>query len=83
MTTNRTSKPAALWHGHIPEIFGYGLEVVARSKGDAMTALRKAYAEWKIARPDDSTDFKTSFNRFGGYVERIELGKVYNDGLRS
>jgi hypothetical protein len=81
--TAHNRKPATLWHGQIPEIFGYGIEVVATSKAGVMTALRNAYAEWKVARPDPSTDFKTSFARFGGYIQRVEIGKAYHDGFRS
>ena len=83
MTTKQTAKPTQVWVGIIPDIFGYGLNVVGKTKGDAMTALRRAYADWKKAQPDASTDFETSFDRFGGSVTRIELGKAYHDGFRS
>jgi hypothetical protein len=82
MTTKRTNKPAHIWVGIIPGIFGYGISVAAKTKAGAMTALREAYADWKIARPDSSTNFETSFENWGGYVQRINLGESYQDGFR-
>lgn len=83
MTTKRTNKPARIWVGIIPEIFGYGINAIGRTEAEAMDALRSAYADWKVARPDSSTDFDSSYERFGGSVTRVEIGKAYHDGFRS
>lgn len=81
MTTKRKTKPATIWVGIIPSIFGYGISVAETTEAKAMTALRKAYAEWKEARPDSSTDFETSFRYWGGYVTEVELGEDYFEGF--
>lgn len=69
--------------GVIPEIFGYGINVAASTKEGAMDALRKAYDEWKVARPDPSTNFDKSFAYYDGHVIKVELGKGYHDGFNS
>ena len=33
-------------------------------------------------RPNPETNFNKSFEEFGGYVEKIEIGKGYYEGLR-
>jgi hypothetical protein len=83
MNTKRTSKKATLWHGRIPGIFGYGIEVLARTQSEAYDALRKSYNDWKEAQPDSSTTFETSFKYWGGFVQPVELGKAYHEGFRS
>lgn len=77
------AKTKTLWVGIIPEIFGYGINVVAETREGAMTALREAYDEWKVARPDPTTNFDKSFDYWGGYVTEVELGKGYYDGFSS
>lgn len=83
MTTKRTNKPAHIWVGIIPGIFGYGINVAETSKAKAMAALRKAYDEYKEAAPNPNTDFDTSFEYWGGSVYAIELGKSYHDNFSS
>jgi hypothetical protein len=79
----KRSKPATIWLGIIPGIFGYGISVAETSKAKAMTALRKAYDEYKEANPNPNTDFETSFEYWGGSVSKIELGRSYFDGFKS
>lgn len=76
-------KTTHVWVGCIPDIFGYGIQVVALTRSDALAALREAYNDWKTARPDPSTNFDSSFAFYCGYVDKIELGKAYHDGFRS
>jgi hypothetical protein len=73
----------SVYVGVIPDIFGYGINVVSDSRKGAMDALRNAYDEWKAARPDRTTNFKSSFEYWGGYVVEVELGKGYYDGFNS
>jgi hypothetical protein len=51
MTTKRKTKPATIWVGIIPSIFGYGISVAETTEAKAMTALRKAYAEGRKPAP--------------------------------
>jgi hypothetical protein len=69
--------------GNIPDIFGYGMQVVALTEEDAMNALRNAYAEAKLIRSGSLTDFETSFEYFGGSVTRVIIGKGYPYGFSS
>jgi hypothetical protein len=81
MTTKRKTKPATIWVGIIPNIFGYGISVADTTEAKVMTALRKSYDDWKNANPDPSTDFETSFQYWGGYVTEVELGADYFEGF--
>lgn len=77
-------KKKELWIGQIPDIFGYGMSVVSESKAGAMKALRLKYAEWKRnlgPMADPTTNFKKSFEYFGGYVGKVDLDRVYHDGF--
>jgi len=71
-----------LWYGEIPEIFGYGISCLGNSEKEVMETMKRSYRIWKDGRPDESTNFKTSFEYFGGYVYEVEIGKAYNGGLR-
>ncbi len=71
-----------IWFGNIPEVFGYGISCLGNSKKEVMDTMKKEYAEWKKQRPDPETNFNKSFEYFGGYVEEIEIGKGYYEGLR-
>jgi hypothetical protein len=75
--------PTHVWVGVIPDIFGYGINVVAHTRSDAEAALRKAYADWKVARPDSSTSFDTSFAYYAGYIIKVKVGDCYHDGFGS
>ena len=74
--------------GVIPDIFGYGMTVAETSQAKAEAALRAKYAEWKADRKkhikgydETETNFDKSFEDFGGYYKRVELGKVYYDNF--
>ena len=83
MKTNPNPESVYIYFGNIPDIFGYGMQVVALTEEDAMNALRKAYTERKAVHPDPSTDFETSFEYFGGSVTRVIIGKGYTYGFCS
>lgn len=77
------SNKRTIWVGVIPEIFGYGINVVEESEEACKKALKRAYQEWKKHRPDPRTNFKTSFDNFGGFIKEVELGKKYYDNFHS
>jgi hypothetical protein len=77
------AKKKTIFIGVIPGIFGYGISVAGESKEDCMKALKKCYAEWKKGYPNEDTNFKGSFEDWGGRVEEIELGKGYFDDFGS
>jgi len=68
-----------IWYGEIPGIFGCGLYVISESRAGAMKGLREGYRRWKEVQPDPDTNFKTSFDWWGGFVSRVELDRSYND----
>ena len=74
-------KKQLIYIGRLPDVFGYGICVVSKSKAGAMRALRKGYNDWKAARPNSATTFESSFEYYGGYVEAVEIGKPYADGF--
>jgi len=71
-----------IWFGEIPDIFGYGISALGNSKKEVMDTLRSGYNAWKKNCPDEETNFKDSFERYGGYVRLVRLGKAYSDSLR-
>lgn len=81
--STKSTKPTNVWVGVIPDIFGYGITTIAYTKADAMKALRQSYAVWKKARPDSTTNFKTSYERFGGTIYQVEIGKAYHEHFNS
>jgi CO dehydrogenase/acetyl-CoA synthase delta subunit len=72
-----------IYIGVIPDIFGYGISVASDTEAGAMKALRKAYADWKKARPNPETNFDKSFDAYAGRVIEVELGKAYYDNFNS
>lgn len=76
-------KAKTIWMGIIPGIFGYGISVASETEAGVMKALRKAYAGWKVARPNKETNFKSSFEEWGGHVFEVELNKSYFDSFNS
>ena len=79
----KSTKAANVWVGVIPDIFGYGITTIAYTKADAMKTLRQSYANWKKARPDSTTNFKMSYERFGGTIYQVEIGKAYHAHFNS
>jgi ribosomal protein S5 len=75
------AKKRTVWVGVIPGIFGYGISVAEESEEACMKALNRAYREWKKGYPDPTTNFKTSFEYWGGRVTEVELGKNYFDNF--
>lgn len=78
-----------VWVGIIPEINGgYGVNVIAKSKEEAMSLLRREYN--KIQRGlyrmqfayKHLETFDKAMEYFGGEVKEIELGKAYYDGFK-
>lgn len=80
-TTKKNTSKKMLWYGEIPGIFGCGIHVVSDSKEGAMKGLREGYKRWKKIQPDPTTNFKTSFEHWGGHVSMVELDKPYSDYL--
>ena len=68
-----------VWIGMIPGIFGYGLSAVGDTKKECMDALKKGYDEFKKGYPDPTTNFKKSYEYWGGYCKKVEMGKAYYD----
>jgi hypothetical protein len=73
--------PKHVYVGTIPDVFGYGINVVALTRFSAETALRKAYAKWKKAYPDSSTDFDFSYQYYGGSIKRVAINKTYHNNF--
>jgi predicted RNase H-like HicB family nuclease len=82
MQNNTKTERSKIWFGEIPDIFGYGISALGNSKKEVMDTLRKGYDEWKKSCPDEETNFRDSFENYGGYVRLVEIGKAYSDSLR-
>ena len=71
------------WCANIPEIFGYGLWIYETSEEEALSKLKKAFYKW---RKDFGLygwyTFDEAMSYFCGSVEKIDYGRIYNDGLR-
>jgi hypothetical protein len=86
-TTNKTVTGARkavrneLWVGIIPDIFGYGFSVAGQTAGECKKAMQQEYKRWKKMYPDTETNFESSFENFGGRIQRISLGKVYYENF--
>jgi len=77
-----TVRKKYIWKASIPEIYGYGLLVMDQTEELAMKALKKEYYAWRNARPHSSQmTFKRALEYWCGGSEKIELGKIYNDGF--
>jgi len=74
-----------VWVGIIPEINGgYGVNVIAKSKEEAMALLREEYNNLQriSCYPIESKTFENAMEYFGGEVKEIALNKVYYDGFK-
>ena len=61
-----------VFFGRIPGIFGYDISAVGTSEKDVMSKLKKTYDEFKEGRPDKNTNFKKSFEYYGGNITKFE-----------
>lgn len=61
----------------IPEIFGCGIMVFDPTEKGARKKLKKAFYKCNPERT-----FKDSMEWWGGYVEEIDINKVYDDSFR-
>lgn len=74
-----------VWVGIIPEINGgYGVNVIAKSKEEAMSLLREEYNNLQriSCYPIEVKTFDKAMEYFGGEVKEIALNKVYYDGFK-
>jgi hypothetical protein len=62
--------------GIMPDIGGYGINVVSLTEEGAMKALKSEYYSWKKSLNSDRT-FKDALEWFGGGVDKITLDKGY------
>lgn len=75
------------WCAHIGEIFGYGLWIFETSEKAARSKLKLAFYEWRdgyeVQKGQyDWYTFDEAMDYFSGSVEKIDYGRIYNDGLR-
>lgn len=86
------TKKRTIWLGIIPDIFGYGINVLEDSEEACEKALKRAYREWSKGTCDDYGDmrddngkkmtrFEKAMENWGGRIEEVELGKVYFDNF--
>jgi len=76
-------KNKKIYYGEIPDIFGDGISALGNSRKEVIETLRKCYDRLKMDCPDEEGSFNRSFEYYGGWVDNIEIGKGYNQGLRS
>lgn len=83
-----------IWIGIIPGIFGYGISVAEDSEEKCMKALERGYQAWLDGSESDDyeeqfhedgtemTRFEKALEHWGGSVDEVALGKIYNDDFR-
>lgn len=74
--------PVRIYLAQMPDCFGYGLCVMDTTESGAERALQRAYRGMKRDFGTTTMSYKEALEYFGGGVEEIELGKVYNDGFK-
>jgi hypothetical protein len=62
--------------GIMPDIGGYGINVVSLTEEGAMKALKSEYYSWRKSLGSTMT-FKDACEYFGGGVDKITLDKGY------
>lgn len=81
------ARPATVFVGCLPEVFGYGINVVAYTEEEAMANLREAFGWWVNGTspgtvPAYCSDFDSAYEHFGGYVAEVTIGKRYSQGFQ-
>ena len=69
-----------VWVGMIPEIHGYGLNVMEFSEAEAKKTLRREFLKMQKAWNGEFT-FPKAMEFFGGRIFKIESGKAYYDNF--
>ena len=72
----KTNVQPEVWVGMIPEIHGYGLNVMEFSEAEAKKTLRREFLKMQKAWNGEFT-FPKAMEYFGGRVFKIEPGKAY------
>jgi hypothetical protein len=63
-----------IFYGSIPEIFGYGIEVIGESEEACIKAMKDT---WRKTNYPKSMSFKKACDYFGMNVIEVEIGKAY------
>jgi hypothetical protein len=71
------SKPE-IWIGQIPDIHGYGLNVVGYSEDEARKALKREFHKMQKAW-NGVYSYPQAMENFGGRIFQIFPGKAYSD----
>ncbi|KZX57771.1 hypothetical protein A3709_19300 [Halioglobus sp. HI00S01] len=71
-----------MYFAEIPDIFGYGINLIDTDEDSARRRLKKAYFAWRDNSTLDMT-FERAVEHFGGGVREIQVGKSYYDGFKA
>lgn len=72
-----------IYKAKMPEVYGYGFTAYSTvSEEFAKDIVREAYIEtfcsmYKCTLEEMDMDFEDRWDYYGGYVDEIEMGKIY------
>ena len=76
-----------IYLAQIPDIFGYGIQILSDCPKTAEKLLKKEYYEWRKAAtyylPSHMDTYPKAVDYFGGGVFEIELNRAYYDGFKN
>ena len=79
-------KTIVLYHAHIPDAFGYGLEAFGATPQEALALIRKEYLKWRQdygknygTMGDPNFAWPAVLEYFGATIRRIESGQCGAD----
>lgn len=75
-----------IYLAEIPDICGYGIQILSECPKKAEKLLKKEYYEWRKVTPmgfhSHMDTYAKAVEYFGGGVREIELNYIYNDGFK-
>ena len=69
--------------GIVPDIFGYGMNVLGDTEQECVKALKKQFFDWRVKYNMHGMSFDRMMEYFGGQVFAVEKGTVYLDDFKN
>ena len=76
-----------IYLAEIPEIYGYGIQILSECPKKAEKLLKKEYYKWRKGTPlglhSRIDTYAKAVEYFGGGVSEIKLNQAYHDGFKN
>lgn len=86
MITKKETTKKVMYLAEIPDIEGYGIQILSDCEKTAEKLLKKEYYKWRkssrFGYHSHMDTYAKAIEYFGGGVSEIELNKIYNDGFK-